>query len=58
VKFHWRPTAGAVSVIWDEAVKINGADPDFHRRDLFEAIAKGDFSGMGILHPVLRSEDR
>ena len=43
VKFHWRPKAGAVSVIWDEAVKINGADPDFHRRDLFEAIAKGDF---------------
>jgi catalase len=43
VKFHWRPKAGAVSVIWDEAVKINGADPDFHRRDLFEAIDKGDF---------------
>ena len=43
VKFHWRPAAGAVSVIWDEAVKISGADPDFHRRDLFEAIARGDF---------------
>jgi catalase len=43
VKFHWRPVAGAVSVIWDEAVKICGADPDFHRRDLFEAIARGDF---------------
>ncbi len=43
VKFHWRPTIGAASVIWDEAVKINGADPDFHRRDLYEAIAKGDF---------------
>ena len=43
MKFHWRPKAGAVSVIWDEAVKINGADPDFHRRDLFEAIEKGDF---------------
>ena len=43
VKFHWRPAAGAVSVVWDEAVKINGADPDFHRRDLFEAIEKGDF---------------
>ena len=43
VKFHWRPTIGAASVLWDEAVKINGADPDFHRRDLFEAIAKGDF---------------
>jgi catalase len=43
VQFHWRPTIGAASVMWDEAVKINGADPDFHRRDLFEAIAKGDF---------------
>jgi catalase len=43
VKFHWRPTIGAASVIWDEAVKISGADPDFHRRDLWEAIQKGDF---------------
>ena len=43
VKFHWRPKLGMQSVIWDEAVKINGADPDFHRRDLFEAIEAGDF---------------
>ena len=43
VKFHWRPKLGAQSVLWDEAVKINGADSDFHRRDLWEAIAKGDF---------------
>ena len=43
VKFHWRPKLGMQSVIWDEAVKINGADPDFHRRDLFEAIGAGDF---------------
>jgi len=43
VKFHWRPLLGAVSCVWDEAVKINGADPDFHRRDLFEAIEKGNF---------------
>jgi len=43
VKFHWRPKLGAQSVLWDEAVKINGADPDFHRRDLREAIEKGDF---------------
>jgi catalase len=43
VKFHWRPTIGAASVVWDEAVKISGADPDFHRRDLFEAIACGNF---------------
>jgi len=43
VKFHWRPLLGAASCVWDEAVKINGADPDFHRRDLFEAIEKGVF---------------
>jgi len=42
VKFHWRPLLGTSSVIWDEAVKINGADPDFHRRDMFEAIERGD----------------
>jgi catalase len=43
VKFHWRPKLGSFSVIWDEAVKINGADIDFHRRDLWEAIEAGDF---------------
>ena len=43
VKFHWKPDQGLQSVLWDEAVKINGADPDFHRRDLWNAIGKGDF---------------
>ncbi|MCC4592026.1 catalase [Xanthomonas campestris pv. cannae] len=43
VKFHWRPKLGLQSTIWDEAVKLAGADPDFHRRDLFEAIQRGDF---------------
>jgi catalase len=43
VKFHWRPRLGLQSVLWDEAVKINGADPDFHRRDLWDAIQAGDF---------------
>lgn len=43
VKFHWRPKLGLQSTIWDEAVKLAGADPDFHRRDLFEAIERGDF---------------
>lgn len=38
VKFHWRPKLGIQSTVWDEAVKIAGADPDFHRRDMFEAI--------------------
>ncbi len=42
VKFHWKPRQGLQSVTWDEAVKINGADPDFHRRDLWEAIERGD----------------
>jgi len=43
VKFHWRPRLGMQSTVWDEAVKLAGADPDFHRRDLYEAIASGDF---------------
>jgi catalase len=43
VKFHWNPLAGTHSLAWDEAVKISGADPDFHRRDLWEAIEAGDY---------------
>ena len=43
VKFHWKPKLGLQSVVWNEAVKINGADPDFHRRDLWDAINSGDF---------------
>jgi catalase len=42
VKFHWKPEQGLQSVVWNEAVKINGADPDFHRRDLWDAIRAGD----------------
>lgn len=43
VKFHWKPVLGLESTTWDEAVKIAGADPDFHRRDLFESIGSGSF---------------
>lgn len=43
VKFHWKPKLGLQSVVWNEAVKINGADPDFHRRDLWDAISSGDY---------------
>ena len=43
VKFHWKPKLGLQSVVWDEAVKINGADPDFHRRDLWASIEAGAF---------------
>ncbi len=43
VKFHWKPKLGIHSVTWDEAVKISGADSDFHRRDLWDAIEAGQY---------------
>jgi catalase len=43
VKFHWKPKLGLQSVVWNEAVKLNGADPDFHRRDLWDAIQSGNY---------------
>ena len=43
VKFHWKPKLGLQSVLWNEALKINGADPDFHRRDMWDAINMGAF---------------
>jgi catalase len=43
VKFHWKPKQGLQSVVWNEAVKLNGADPDFHRRDLWDAIGQGAY---------------
>ncbi|MEX2474250.1 catalase [Marinobacter sp.] len=43
VKFHWKPALGLQSVVWNEALKINGADPDFHRRDMWDAVQRGDF---------------
>ncbi|WP_283139415.1 catalase [Rhizohabitans arisaemae] len=43
VKFHWKPKLGTHSLVWDEAQKIAGRDPDFNRRDLWEAIEAGDF---------------
>jgi len=46
VKFHWKPLAGLSSVLWDEAVKIQGADPDYHRRDLWQAIEDGNTTGV------------
>ena len=55
VKFHWKPKLGLQSVVWNEAVKINGADPDFHRRDLWNAIQSGDFPGVGTGPAAFRS---
>lgn len=43
VKFHWKPKLGTHAVVWDEALKISGNDPDFHRRDLWDAIENGNY---------------
>ncbi len=56
VKFHWRPVLGAASVVWDEAVKINGADPEFHRRDLWEAIERADFPEFELCVQTFKQE--
>ena len=57
VKFHWRPKLGLQSTIWDEAVKLAGADPDFHRRDLFEAIQNGDFPEWQLAVQLFTQEE-
>ncbi|VFR19483.1 Catalase [plant metagenome] len=57
VKFHWSPVAGTHSLVWDEAVKISGADPDFHRRDLWEAIEAGEYPEWELAVQVFTDED-
>ncbi len=57
VKFHWRPTLGLQSTLWDEAVKLAGADPDFHRRDLFEAIEGGNFPAWDLAVQLFTEAD-
>jgi len=57
VKFHWKPLLGVHSVAWDEAQKISGKDPDFHRRDLWEAIEGGDFPEWELGLQIVEEED-
>lgn len=57
VRFHWKPLLGTHSVTWDEAVKINGADPDFHRRDLWDAIDAGQFPEWELGLQIIPEED-
>ena len=57
VKFHWRPKLGLQSTIWDEAVKIAGADPDFHRRDMFEAVTAGNFPEWELAVQIFTREE-
>ncbi len=56
VKFHWTPKAGTHSLVWDEAVKISGADPDFHRRDLWERIEAGAYPEYELAVQVFTEE--
>jgi catalase len=57
VKFHWKPLLGVHSVLWDEAQKISGQDPDFHRRDLWEAIENGDFPEWELGVQIVEERD-
>nr|MBA4168130.1 catalase [Chitinophagaceae bacterium] len=57
VKFHWKPLLGVHSVAWDEAQNISGKDPDFHRRDLWEAIEGGDFPEWELGVQIVPEED-
>ena len=56
VKFHWTPKAGTHSLVWDEAVKISGADPDYHRRDLWERIESGAYPEYELALQVFTEE--
>ncbi len=57
VKFHWKPLLGTHSVTWDEALKINGADPDFHRRDLWDTIQSGGVAEWEFGVQVVEEKD-
>lgn len=57
VKFHWTPKQGLAQLVWDEAQKLAGKDPDFHRRDLYEAIASGNYPEWELGVQVVPEED-
>ncbi|MEW8969614.1 MAG: catalase HPII [Mesobacillus sp.] len=57
VKFHWKPVLGVHSLVWDEAQKLAGKDPDFHRKDLYEAIEKGDYPEFELGVQMIEEED-
>lgn len=57
VKFHWKPVLGVHGVLWDEAQKISGKDPDFHRKDLWEAIENGHYPEFELGVQLVPEED-
>ncbi|KAK9721893.1 hypothetical protein K7432_003076 [Basidiobolus ranarum] len=57
VKWHWKPLQGLSNLVWDEAQKIGGKDPDFHRRDLYTAIDNGDYPEWELGVQIIPDED-
>ena len=57
VKYHFTPKLGVHSLVWDEAQKIAGRDPDYHRKDLYEAIDKGDYPEWELAVQILEEKD-
>jgi len=57
IKFHWRPTLGTHSLLWDECLKISGKDPDFHRRDLWDAIESGAYPEWELSVQIIEEKD-
>lgn len=57
IKFHWKPVLGVHSLVWDEAQKLGGKDPDFHRRDLYEAIEMGNYPEYELGVQMIDEED-
>jgi catalase len=57
VKFHWTPALGTHSLVWDETQKIAGKDPDFNRRDLWDAIESGDYPEWELGVQLVAEED-
>ena len=57
VKFHWKPVLGVHSLVWDEAQKLAGKDPDFHRRDLWDAIESGEYPEYELGIQVIEAAD-
>lgn len=57
VKFHWTPKQGLSALVWDEAQKLAGKDPDFHRRDLYEAIENGVYPEWELGVQIVEEDD-
>lgn len=57
MKFHWTPKQGMAALVWDEAQKIAGKDPDYHRRDLYQAIENGFYPEWELGVQIVEQED-